>query len=153
MKKKIVLLVVVLVVLALVVCGGLLLFGEKEGTVRVRNKETMKYEELTLSEMRKIEYTNSIKYGKCYSGTEATLNGKVTRIEGPYYFNTSKPYYFAFRISIEGDLWQFYVQDGHEVLNELEVGDRVEVKGILSEHSIVGNGSECVSDIKITDKK
>lgn len=118
MKKAISVFLALVLVLSLCACGG---NGNSQSAgpkVIIDGKEVS----ITASDIRN--------FSSRYIGSKITVTAKVERVEGPYYYVDSKPYFDYYDIKLaEG--WTIRVSDEDDIISQVNIGDTITATGYI----------------------
>ena len=65
-----------------------------------------------------------------YMGKKITVTSTVKRVEGPYYYIDSKPYFDYYDIDLEGG-WTIRVSDEDDIINQIDLGSTITASGYI----------------------
>lgn len=119
MKKAISILLALVLVLSLCACGG------NDSKNQSANPKVMidgKEVSITASDIRN--------FSSRYIGSKITVTAKVERVEGPYYYVDSKPYFDYYDIDLAGG-WTIRVSDEDDIISQVNIGDTITASGYI----------------------
>jgi len=67
-----------------------------------------------------------------YMGKPISVGGKIERIDGPYYYNDTKPYFEYYVFDLKGG-WTIWVDDDDPLVGVLSVGDQISAEGYIKD--------------------
>ena len=138
-EKWIVSILLVVIAIVLIFVGKALIQGRlfvKQTQVIAKTKEGTI--ETTYEEMDDLSESNSVKFNKIYGDAYLTITGEVTKIDSSTYWNEKVPYRNVHKVEIGQYEWWVYVPEDNEILNDLEIGDTVVLKGYINSWFIGG---------------
>ena len=65
-----------------------------------------------------------------YMGKSISVGGEIERIDGPYYYNDTKPYFMYYVFELKGG-WTIWVDEDDPLVGVLSVGDHLSAEGYI----------------------
>lgn len=112
-------------ILALVLCLTLSACGQSTGK-GTKNKVYLDGREVSIT-------SNDIcNFSSKYMGQKIRVTGVVERVEGPYYYIGSKPYFDYYDITLSGG-WEIRVHDEDPIISIINIGSTLTAEGYIME--------------------
>ena len=128
MKKLISMIMVFVLCVSMCACGAPSSGNESQNSdAQSQNKKAM----VILDNGTEFVTANDIcSFSSKYMGKSISVTAKVTRIDGPYYYIDSKPYFDYYDIALEGG-WEVRVHDEDPIMSTIKIGDTITAKGLV----------------------
>lgn len=119
MKKVISILLVLALAFGLCACGG-----NNDKNSSAGPKVIIDGKEVSITAKDVCDFSSK------YMGKKITVTSTVKRVEGPYYYIDSKPYFDYYDIELEGG-WTIRVSDEDDIINQIDLGSTITASGYI----------------------